>query len=453
MSAAGAALTAPSARRRFLILTALRWLPVGLVIPVAVLLPLDRGLSLAQVGLAAALQGLVVLALELPTGGLADTLGRRTVLLLASAVGVGAMALYLAADSLAMFAAVFALQGVFRALDSGPLEAWYVDAALGADPRAAIDRGLSAHSAVLGVAIAAGALAGGGLVAWAPLAGLEALATPVAAALVLQVAGLGAIAALMVEPRRASGPRAAWRAAVGTPRAIADGIGLLRRNRVLLALVAVELSWGFGMVAFEQLTPVRLLEILGDPDAAAAVVGPASSAAWLASAAGATLVPLLAGRLGFARFAALTRLLQAVTVVGIGLFGGVVGVVTAYLACYVVHGAANPAHMTLLHRQVDGARRATVVSLNSMAAQPAGALGAVALTALADAASVGVAVCLGAVVLVLAAPLYLPAWRQERAERRARVASPGRDGGQADTAARPVGRPGPGTAGSEVQGA
>ena len=76
----------------------------------------------------------MVLALELPTGGLADSLGRRAVLLLASVVGIVAMGLYLAADSLALFAAVFALQGVFRALDSGPLEAWYVDAALAADP-------------------------------------------------------------------------------------------------------------------------------------------------------------------------------------------------------------------------------------------------------------------------------------------------------------------------------
>jgi predicted MFS family arabinose efflux permease len=110
-----------------------------------------------------------------------------------------------------------------------------------------------------------------------------------------------------------------------------------------------------------------------------------------------------------------------VTVVGIGLLGGVVGIVTAYLACYVVHGAANPAHMTLLHRQVDGTRRATVVSLNSMAAQPAGAVGAIALTALADAASVSVALYVGAAVLAVAAPLYLPAWRQERAERRERA--------------------------------
>ncbi|WP_230977459.1 MFS transporter [Georgenia yuyongxinii] len=409
-------LTARSARRRFLALTALRWFPVGLVIPVMVLLPLGRGLSLTEVGLVTSLQGFVVLALELPTGGLADTIGRRRVLLLAGVVGVAAMTTYLVADGPALFAAAFALQGVFRALDSGPLEAWYVDAALEADPRTRIEIGLSAQGTVLGVAIAGGALAGGGLVAWAPLPGVEALATPVLAALAVQILALVGVAALMAEPPPAGAAGGTWRAAAQTPRAVADGVSLLRRGRVLRALVAVELFWGFGMVAFETLTPVRLAEIVGDAEAAAEIAGPAGAAAWLASAAGAAITPWLGRRLGMARTAALLRVLQGVTVVGIGLFGGVLGVVTAYLACYVVHGAANPAHLTLLHRQVDGARRATVLSLNSMVAQPAGALGTIALTALADAASLSVAICVGAAVLAVAAPLYLPARRQERAE-------------------------------------
>lgn len=183
---------------------------------------------------------------------------------------------------------------------------------------------------------------------------------------------------------------------------------------MLLALVAVETTWGFGMVAFESLTPVRLAEVLDGAQAAAAVTGPASSAAWLASAAGATVLPWLGRRLGLAPAAALLRVVQGVTVLGIGLLGGVVGVVTAYLACYVVHGAANPAHMTLLHRQVGAGQRATVLSLNSMVSQPAGSLGLVVLTAVADGASVPVAMALAAVVLALGAPLYLPAWRQAR---------------------------------------
>ena len=110
-----------------------------------------------------------------------------------------------------------------------------------------------------------------------------------------------------------------------------------------------------------------------------------------------------------------------------GLLAGPVGVLIAYLACYAVHGASNPLHMGLLHRQVDGPYRTSVISLNSMMAQPAGALGAVVLTALADATSVSTAMLVGAVVLAVAAPLYLPAWRAGRTAGRPRPSSTGAD--------------------------
>src|SRR3712207_7579714 len=58
-------------------LTVLRWLPVGFQAPITVLLAQSRGLSLAEIGLLFTVHGLVVVALELPTGGLADVLGRR----------------------------------------------------------------------------------------------------------------------------------------------------------------------------------------------------------------------------------------------------------------------------------------------------------------------------------------------------------------------------------------
>ena len=76
------------------------------------------------------------------------------------------------------------------------------------------------------------------------------------------------------------------------PSVIGDGIGLLRGSRVLAALVAVELFWGFSMVTFESLFPVRLSETLGDTDQAAAIMGPVISVAWFAAAAGAAGVVL-----------------------------------------------------------------------------------------------------------------------------------------------------------------
>lgn len=418
-------LTPRAAQRRYLTLTALRWAPVGLFVPVLVLLPLDRGLTLSQVGVTVAVQGFVVLLLELPTGGLADAWGRRPVLVLAGLVGVASTALFLSASSVAGFAAAYFLQGVYRALDSGPLEAWYVDAVHAAteedeDGRGQereVERGLSRGGAAVGVAIAAGALAGGALVALGDLGPFEALALPVLASLVLQLLSLAAVLALMTEVRHSAGARAALGALRQAPRTVASGLRLLRTSPVLLAIVAVELSWGFGSATYESLLPIRLTEILDDPERAAVIVGPAGSAAWLVGAAGAMLAPWLMRRLGTAPTAALLRVVHGLFVVLMGLLGGVAGVIVGYLVAYAAHGASNPAHMSLLHRQVGGEVRATAISINSMMAQAAGSVGVLMLTAVADQSSARVAMYLGGAVLAAAAPLYLPAWRQERARR------------------------------------
>ncbi len=425
-------LTARQVQRRFLLLHGLRWLPTGLLIPVLVLLPLERGLTLAQYGAAAAVQGIVVLALELPTGGLSDALGRRPVLLMAGVVSLASVALLAVADTVVLFMAAYLLQGVYRALDSGPLEAWYVDSALAADPGAPIETGLSRGGVVIGLAIATGALASGGVVALGPLrlggwGTVSALTVPVLVAFVLQLVSLIAVGLLLREVRPGRGPAALRSSLRAVPAAVGGALMVLRRSRIVLALVAVELFWGFGMATFEALMPVRLAEVVGDPQRAAALLGPTGSAAWLASSLGAALVPALARWIGAAWTGAVLRVAQGLTVVGMGLFAGPIGVIAAYLLCYALHGAANPVHSGLLHRQVDGPYRSSLISLNSMVSQPAGALGLVVLTGIAQTRSITTALLVGAVVLALAAPLYLVARRPAPAVRPA----------AADTAASP----------------
>ena len=410
-------LDAGSAQRRFLLLTALRWLPVGFLAPIFVLIPLSRGLSLTEIGFVFAAQGLVVLALELPTGGLSDALGRRPVLLLASLVAIGSIGLFTVADSFPMFVAAMVLQGVYRALDSGPLEAWFVDTTLAADPDAEIEHGLGRGTAALSIGVALGALTSGALVALHPIPDTEPLLLPLLVALGLHVVHLGALVVLMFEPPRPRHPEAIAASVRAVPSVIRQGLDLLRSSRVLLGLVLVEAFWGFSMPTFESLFPVRLSELVGGTNAAAAIMGPVGSVAWFASAGGAAAIVVLSRRIGVARTAALLRIVQGATIVGMGLLAGPVGIVVAYLACYTAHGASNPMHTTLLHRQVDGSHRTTVLSMNSMVSQPAGALGAITLAALADGMTVGTAIVVGGIICAIAAPLYRPAWRQERARR------------------------------------
>jgi DHA1 family tetracycline resistance protein-like MFS transporter len=338
---------------------------------------------------------------------MSDALGRKPVLLLAGAINLIAFGLLTVAHSVVMFFVFWLLQGVYRALDSGPLEAWYVDHALAADPRADIETGLSRSGVVLGVAVAGGALVGGGLVALGPVGRFSALTVPVLASIVCQIASLICVAVLMIEERPGRGLRALTASIKAVPAAIGGALRLARTSRVVLALIAVELFWGFGMAAFESLTPVRLSEVVGSADRASALMGPAGSAAWGASALGAAAIPLLARRIGAPWTGFVLRIVQGVTVVGMGLLAGPVGVIGAFLLCYAVHGAANPVHAGLLHRQVDGPHRASLISLNSMVGQPGSALGLVVLTAIASGAGVPAAMITGAVVLAVAAPLYL----------------------------------------------
>ena len=421
---AEAARAISAAQRRLLLLTALRWLPVGVTLGVTVLLPLERGLSIAEVGSILAIQGFVALALELPTGALSDTLGRRPVLAASGVLAVAASVLFLLADSYALFAVSLLLQGVFRVLDSGSLEAWFVDAVHEHDPQAEVAHPLAKAGTVLGVAIAGGALLGGLLVAWHPLSALSALVLPLIVAIGLYV-GYTVLVVVLVRdsPQEGAAPTRAvptmLRAARQTPRTIVDGLRRAASSRVLAGLVLVEVFWSVAMIGFETLTPVQLKGMLGGEAAAAAVFGPASAAAWGLFAVGSLLASRLSGVIGVTWTAILSRILNGAFVVVMGLSSGVVGLLIGYGLTYLAHGAAGPMHSALLHREADRSTRATVLSLNSMVSGGAYSIGLLVLTAFAGATSAATATIVAGAFSILGAACYLPALRQERSRRAA----------------------------------
>ena len=425
-------LSAASIRHRFLVLRVTRWLPTGLIIPVLVLLVVDRGLSLTQVGIASAAQGVMVLLLELPTGGFADAFGRRRVLLLANCFNMAAGVLLIFGGSLAWFVAAWACEGVFRALESGPLDAWFVDALHAAEGQPAgeasadteVERGLRHGGVALGLSIAAGALASGAIVAAARGAGYDdALVVPFVVALALRLLDSVLIARLMVEIRPPAGLDTLSRAVREVPAVVASAIRLALTSSALGLLVAVELTWGFGMSAFEVLFPVRLADLVGSVGRAGELMGPIAAAAWVASSVGAAIVGWFSGRLGQIRAAAAMRLLQAATVAAMAFAAGPAGAVAAYLGCYVVHGAANPVHFALIHREAVADNRATVLSLNSLMSAASATVGGIVLGSIADARGPSAGMYVGAVVLALGAVLYIAAGRA-RARTEPEVAAP-----------------------------
>ncbi len=418
-------LTPRAARRVFLLLSLTRWFPVGLVVGLMTLWPLERGLTIADALLAFSLTGFVVFALELPTSGFADAFGRRPVLVTSAVVNVVGSVLMIVADSFWTFALAAALQGIFRALDSGPLEAWYVDTVHVTEPGADVDRALAAQDTVLGGSIALGAVVSGGLVAWDPLPLESALLLPLLAWAFLNVVHLTAVVLMMREPRThvdATGLRRAAGSVKEAPAIVHDGLRLLGHNRVLLGLVLVELFWSTGMVVFESFQPIRLAELVGGEERAGALMGPVAAVGWGVFALGAATAGLASRRIGVTRTAIVARVLNGLGAVVMGVVAGPAALIVAYLFTYGLHGTAGPMHASLLHREAEARNRATVLSMNSMVAFAAFSLAAPLLGAIATGASTQLAMVSAGAFSMLGAVLYGPALRAERARGRVPVA-------------------------------
>lgn len=362
-----AALGPGRTQARFVLLTALRWLPVGFVAPVFVLFASARGLSAVEIGLVFSVQAVLVILLELPTGGLADSIGRRPVLLLSSVLNVVAFLLVAAAQGLAAFLVAFGVLGVARALDSGPLEAWFVDGVLQEDRDADTSIGLSRAGVATAAALAAGAVLGGAL---------PALTDDGLVVTFLVAAGLTLAQSLLVllwvrdTGRRPS--RLATRARVAAvPRVVRNSYRLARQDHALRLLVVLAAGTGAALNTLELIAPLRFASLYDSAEEATRVFGLVVALGFGGAAAGAALAPLTRRLSGGSGPRAISAAFAVGALATAGFATGESASVLAagYALAYLATGCAWPLRQQLLHARVTAAQRATTVSIASLALQ------------------------------------------------------------------------------------
>ncbi|MER5732206.1 MFS transporter [Streptomyces sp. NPDC002138] len=386
-------LDAGTARRRYVAVCAWFWLPLGLTIAPLILLFTERGMAMAGIAGFFAAHSLTAAALELPTGGLSDVLGRRAVLACAGALNLIALILLGLGTTGWLLGLGMVLMGAGRALSSGPAEAWYVDTVhAGSGPGADLRTGLARGSSATSAALAAGTLLGGA-VPWliglgpglgARLSGATSgLVLPLSVPLLLGAAVEAAfvlyvLTALPEPPRPAAALGDVLR---GIPATVAGGLRLGGRDalvrRVLLSTGAV----GGALAAIELLTPGRAAALTGASESGAVLFAALACAGFVCSAVGSHLAPLTARLAAGGERAVMVSLGAAaggLLLLGVtAAFTGAASTVLAgvgYGLVYLGLGAAGPSENDILHRRVEGAGRATALSVQSLALQLAGAL-------------------------------------------------------------------------------
>lgn len=381
---------------RFILLRALRWLPVGVVLPFLVIVPQARGLSIGEIGVVLAVHSAVALTLEVPSGALADIVGRRLVLLVGAALTTASLVVFAVASDITAFAAAVALLAAGRALISGSLEAWFVDALRQLDPVAPLATGLSRGTAAEGIAMAFGALGGGALVA---LAGYTAMALVAAAAALVY---LVAVAALVTEPRE-GGPREPGTIRRRTREVLVTARTEIAASPTVQVVFGVGTAFGVSLAAVELLWQPHLADLIGPADTHGVAFGGLVAGSMLAVAVGAALSPVLARRLGLVRAYLLTVVAGGLLVALLGVAGAPLGFVALYLGTYFGLGASEPMHVELLNDAVGPTARATLISGEALASQGGSLFANLGIGALAAAEGTGLAWAIAGAVLALSA--------------------------------------------------
>ncbi|MGW0478627.1 MFS transporter [Nonomuraea sp. NPDC003214] len=417
-------MTPRSALRRYMLVNFLTWLPLGLMMPVMVLLMTERGLSLAQVGLVTTVFSVVTIALELPTGGLADVAGRRVVLAASAAFTLAALALMAVSTTVWMFLGMAVLKGVGRALSSGPATAWYVDTLHELEgPDADLGRGLARGGAMESVALCVGVLAGGFVPLLVPPGPLPPLAVPAAggaaAAAVLLVVALLALP----EPAREHASAVTARGLLrGVPATVGEGVRLVTGAPVLRRLMLVAAGSGVALTAVELLTPGRLAELAGTAEEGSTAYAIVAALGFAGSAFGSAMAPRaarLAGRITgaggpspVAGSVAGTVLTSAsvgalAATAGLGGAAGLITAATAYVVLFAGLAVASLLCLEMTHKAVDAGRRNTVTSTSSLALQGGAAASNLGFGALATGAGTVAAWSMAACLIMASALLFV----------------------------------------------
>ena len=369
---------------------------------------LDAGLSNLEAFAANAFFTAGMVVFEVPTGIVADTVGRRRSYLLGTVTLSAATLLYVVLWQLGapfwQWAVVSLLLGLGFTFFSGAVEAWLVDAmdatGFAGDMESVFGRG----QIVAGAAMLTGSLAGGFIAQHAGL-GVPFVLRGVVL-MVMFVVAFRLMYDIGFTPERGGRPLAEMRkiAAAG----IEHG---WRVPAVKWLMVEALFIGGVGVYAFYALQPY-LLELYGDPHAYQ-IAGLVAAIVAGAQILGGVAAPLIR-RLFHRRTSALIAMAgaSAVTLGAIGIVQSFWAVIALISVWGMLFAATMPIRQAYMNGLIPSRQRATILSMDSLMASSGGVWTQPALGRAADAWGYAPTYLIGAAISALALPFLTLSRRQ-----------------------------------------
>lgn len=364
----------------------------------------EVGMSPLQLVLCGTAMELAIFLFEVPTGVVADTVGRRLSVIVSYTILGVATVLFGVFASAPLIIAAYALWGIGYTFQSGAYEAWLADEVGPERLTRLLLRGSQVGwaGALIGVAIST------------VVAAVDLRAAIVAGGLMLLVIA-AVLAVVMPEtgfrPVRAEGGETGPRAFLDTAR---RGGRLVRGHHLLLGMLAIAFFYGMWTESIDRLWQAQFLTEVGLP-----AVDGISDIVWIGLITAATMVigividQLAVTRLSDASGARLARVLlvfNALLVPAALVFALAASpalAIAAYLAVSACRGLINPLQSAWVNRTIeDSSVRATVLSIVNQSDAVGQVAGGPAIGAVGSSVGLRPALALGAAALAPAIALY-----------------------------------------------
>jgi MFS family permease len=397
------AVTSRAVLRRYFAIVGVFTLSASLIWGVNTLFLLEAGLDILGVFVAGAAFTAGNVLFEIPTGVVADTVGRRASLLLSAAILCASTLAYVAIPQtswspLAPFVVASMALGLGFSFYSGALEAWLVDALAASGFAGSLDAVFSRGAIVSGAAMLIGTL-GGGLLGQIDL-GLPFLVRSALLALAFAIALIGLRdLGFRARPLRLDTLRAELAAVAKAGLRFGWSQRSLRRLMLASAVQSSFVIWGFyaWQPYFQELLDTDAVWFTGVIAAAVA----------LSTMLGNAMVDYLARLCGKRTTLLLwAAALQTLAAIGIGLAPSFPTALLCLLIVTATMGVVSPVRQAYLHQSVPGEQRATVVSFDSMVANIGGVAGQAGLGYLARLQGYATGYVAGGAITLIAIPLY-----------------------------------------------
>lgn len=370
---------------------------------------LDAGLSNLEAFAANAFFTAGMVIFEVPTGIIADTVGRRASYLLGTVALAVTTVLYVALWQMEapfwMWATVSVGLGLGFTFFSGAVEAWLVDALNATSFEGDLESVFGRGQIVGGVAMLTGSVAGG-YIAQATDLGVPFVLRAVVLAVMFAVA-FRLMHDVGFSPKRGEPVLREMKLIAGA--SIQHG---WRVPAVKWLMLSSAFTAGVGIYVFYALQPY-LLELYGDPEAygIAGLVAAIVAGAQILGGFAAPLIRTLFHRRTSALFAATA--VSTLTLALIGVFESFWAVIALIVVWGLLFAASMPIRQTYLNGLIPSQQRATILSFDSLIGSSGGVAVQPVLGRSADASGYASSYLLGAGISALALPFIYWSRRQD----------------------------------------